>query len=190
MYYRSRPILITSAILGVMLVIGLFAAGLMPFVQTGKVAAPTGSTVQFPTRTARPDLSPDVRIAQFESLGIYLVNQKCSAPCDSPIRPNLTLGEFIQKVGAPEKVSSLHVGSEYKVDLVYANRGFIVFAYRPFNDDPTTMTPDMLVTSVRLYNARSLDALEQEVMIVSGVKVPFEKYQDWTGFGPVRSVGP
>jgi hypothetical protein len=52
------------------------------------------------------------------------------------------------------------------------------------------MTPDMKVTRVDLFNARSLSGIKQELeqQWKNAVNFPIEEAQDWTGFGPVKRL--
>jgi hypothetical protein len=138
--------------------------------------------------TPKPFTTPDSRIAQFESLGIHLLDQRCAAPCSSDIIPYVKLSEFIEKVGVPEKVSSLLIGPDFIVHLIYANRGYTVYAHRAIGNNYTDMTPDMLVDRIDLWNARNLNDLKREIREVEKLDLPLERAQDWAGFGPVKPL--
>jgi hypothetical protein len=138
--------------------------------------------------TPKPFTTPDPRIAQFESVGIHLLDQRCTAPCKSIIIPYLKLSEFIEKIGTPEKVYSLLIGPDFIVVLIYADRGYIVSAHRDIGNNYTDMTPDMLIDGIDLWNARNLNDLKREIREVEKLDLPLERAQDWTGFGPVKPL--
>jgi hypothetical protein len=139
--------------------------------------------------TPKPFTTPDPRIAQFESVGIHLLDQRCAAPCSSDVIPYVKLSEFIEKVGAPEKVySSFGSPPIFYVLLVYTTKGYIATAYRPLENNITDMTPDMLVGRIDLWNARNLNDLKREIREVEKLDLPLERAQDWTGFGPVKPL--
>lgn len=137
-------------------------------------------------------IAPDPRIRELrDTFGIELENQVCAAPClgNAPKAP-ITLSEFIRNIGPPEKVYSFVNGPsyEYFVALIYARRGLEVFARRPIDDNSTDMTPTMEVFRVDLWNSRNLTDLTRELWEVDKLRIPLDRAQDWSGFGPVQEL--
>lgn len=171
---------------GLLLMLGLVlsacAGNLMATPALNATSSPTPSVV-------RP---PDPRIRELrDTFGIELDNQFCAAPClgNAPKTP-LTLGEFVKRVGPPEKVYSFVNGPsyEYFVTLIYASRGFEVFARRPIDDNATDMTPTMEVFRVDLWNSRNLTDMTRELWEVDKLRIPLDRAPDWSGFGPVQEL--
>lgn len=149
------------------------------------------TSVAMPTSTITSIL-PDHRIQELrDKYGIELANQYCVAPCFNAVKGVLTLGELVEKLGAPEKVFLSLDNPERPqvlVSLVYASKGIIVGATRPLSDN-ANMTPDMKVYRIDLWNARNLNDLKTEIEAAYKImSFPLEKAQNWNGFGPVRPL--
>lgn len=194
---RRYPL--TATLIGITIGLGIFSAvffsqAYVPIQKLGFSATPT-ITAPAITITSTSILLPiklDPRIKEFRDLyGIELDDQHCIAPCITTLQNPLTLGEFIQKVGTPDKVYGA-VTTEKPLliaFLFYFRRGFSIYASRPafygshMNLD---LTPDMMVKRIDLWNSRTLPEIEIELSQLYKTDFHLAEGQDWSGFGSLK----
>jgi hypothetical protein len=216
MIHSIRKYAITIILVGgVLLIIGLLMVNLLHTKTVAPVVSSTVSTFMLPITPMDPTLAATLaptiipilqispvsttrpvihnsRISELHDLGVELMNQQCVAPCQSKVKSPLTLGEFIQKVGVPEKVYGSLLSPE-KPDiiatLIYVRKGFFVHAsrYAWYNSKWNfETTPEMNIDRIDLWNSRTLNELSIELSKAYQVDFHLEKVQDWTGFGPLK----
>lgn len=132
----------------------------------------------------------------FSGLGLLLLrNDVVELIVLRGMRNRLTLGQVVEKYGAPEKVAAWYAwagGTAYYIRLYYPSRGLIFNVNTRPRASPTAdtdvITEDMRATHVYYFAPTSMEDLLLTVFIpVASEKGPrmLEKLQDWPGFGPI-----
>lgn len=152
------------------------------------------SFAPIPTPLSSPSIgtTADPRMEEFQKLyGIKLLNRNCAAPCSSAVEGQLTLKEFIEKVGVPERVIATVAFHEPRGDLIvllfYIRQGFSLTARREI-DGKSEITPDMTVLEITLWNARTFPEMVREMERELPSAEALGQSQEWAGFGPVKVV--
>lgn len=160
--------------------------------------APPRSTPTHPATPSGPvpTHEPDPRFAEFQKEYGLEIGKECVAPCITFVRDlaygrPLKLGDFVSRVGLPEKVNVFLFSGGERADIVavlyYIKKGFSVFANRPI-DPRDEITPDMFVGRLDLFHSRTLDGIAMESDRLTGTQ-NIRMAEDWKGFGPIKIHG-
>jgi hypothetical protein len=165
------------------------------------IVDPPSSTQILLSRSPEPTpvREPDPRFAEFQKVyGLAVRGGECVAPCvtglvNSADGKELTLAEFIARLGPPDKVlvflytGSGHRPGEIVVVLFYIKKGFSISASRPF-DLNDNITPDMVGGRLDLFQSRTIDGIAMEMaQMIGGPNI--WAAEDWKGFGPIKVHG-
>jgi hypothetical protein len=155
-------------------------------------------TIATPILVSSPVVTPDLRIAEWESkYGWDFMNKLCAAPCRNVVRNRIDrkwirLDDFIVKFGPPDKIIGAVVGAhlpDVGAELYYINRGVVIRAIRPI-DPRNEVTPNMIVGQFDFLQSRTRAELLKEIETFYGkfVVLEFEKAEEWKGFGPMKML--
>ncbi len=148
---------------------------------------------------AIPRADVDPRVSEFFwRYGLVLDVDRCrnGFSCGSyvtfPIlRQTPTLGDFISRVGPPDKYVAFNFQTEYDIIAIYGyyiSRGFVIEADRW--DGRRELAPDMHIRGIRLWNSTSEEALRAELITRDEAVAAsiLDAVVAWPGYGPLKVV--
>jgi hypothetical protein len=124
----------------------------------------------------------------FDTTGLELGDIRCIDHCVSHPTNLITLGQFIEAAGPPERAYSTIDGpsNSFGVVLIYERQGMVINAYRGICGNTSDATQEMTVEQIALFRSRTLDAMGEEMDELGMYRIYLDATQVWTGFGRVK----
>lgn len=135
------------------------------------------------------------------SYGIY-PTRSCTAPCTTAVTRQvwgnpITLGEFVDKVGNPDRVVAFINGTgenaDFVVEVFYITKGLAVYgtrSLRPPLDFESRVTREMVVGAIEIWQSRTFDKMILEMRSVNGTATFLEQSEPWSGFAEIKLSTP